>query len=232
MLPYILAIAIAVSSLTLYFAAFFKPEVHRQDDFLWSGVGLFYALVLWICAPRITGGILLGQTAGVLLLLWYGWETLKLRKAIANPELATEIENFSLIQWLQTRFNNLLPKSKSPVVSEGSDPTANLEDLAETSTKTTLQSETPKTKDKSRGFTQIFSGITGIFSKSKTTESIQPEEEEDIFSDTVTVAESPQSVKQTETPETSSDTITASQESETPETSSDTITASQESETP
>jgi hypothetical protein len=50
MLAYILAIAVAVSSLALYLAAFFLPEVHRKNDFIWSGVGLFYALVLWVCA--------------------------------------------------------------------------------------------------------------------------------------------------------------------------------------
>jgi len=177
MLPYVLAIAIGVSSLTFYFTAFFKPEVHRQDDFLWSGVGLFYALVLWVCAPRITGAILLGQTASVLLLLWYGWQTLKLRRAIANPELAAEIESFSLLEWIQNRFDNLFSKPQLPVttppVSENVDNSIEeiLEDEPITEVieqKTTIQAEkTPTKSEKSGGFGKMFSGVTGVFRKSK-----------------------------------------------------------------
>uniref|UniRef100_A0ACD5GY64 Ycf66 family protein n=1 Tax=Desertifilum tharense IPPAS B-1220 TaxID=1781255 RepID=A0ACD5GY64_9CYAN len=33
----------------------FFPEVYRKGDFIWSGVGLFYALVLWVCAGQIRG---------------------------------------------------------------------------------------------------------------------------------------------------------------------------------
>ncbi|MEM7761539.1 MAG: Ycf66 family protein, partial [Cyanobacteria bacterium P01_A01_bin.40] len=54
MLSYALAIAIAISSLGLFLTAFLMSDLHRQDDFLWSGVGLFYALVLWYCAQNIT----------------------------------------------------------------------------------------------------------------------------------------------------------------------------------
>ncbi|MFM7578408.1 MAG: Ycf66 family protein, partial [Microcystaceae cyanobacterium] len=63
MLAFILAIAIGLASLVFFFSAFFAPKLHRKDDFLWSGIGFFYALVLWICATRITGGVLLGQGA-------------------------------------------------------------------------------------------------------------------------------------------------------------------------
>lgn len=79
MLAYILALGVGLGSFALYMAAFFFPEVHRKSDFIWSGIGLFYALVLWVCAGRITGGVLLGQTASVALLGWFGWQTLKLR---------------------------------------------------------------------------------------------------------------------------------------------------------
>ncbi|MBD2021794.1 Ycf66 family protein, partial [Leptolyngbya sp. FACHB-36] len=76
MLAYLLALVVALGSFALYMAAFFFPEVHRKNDFIWSGVGLFYALVLWVCGERITGGVLLGQTASVALLGWLGWQTL------------------------------------------------------------------------------------------------------------------------------------------------------------
>lgn len=54
MLAYILALAVGLGSLALYLGAFLVPELHRKNDFIWSGVGLFYALVLWVCAQRIT----------------------------------------------------------------------------------------------------------------------------------------------------------------------------------
>ena len=73
MLSYALAIAVGLSSLILFSTAFLMSDIHRQDDFFWSGVGLFYALVLWFCATRITGSLLLGQTAAVALLISYHW---------------------------------------------------------------------------------------------------------------------------------------------------------------
>jgi Ycf66 protein N-terminus len=78
-MAYILALAVAISSFAMYMTAFFFPEVHRKNDFIWSGIGLFYALVLWVCAGRITGGVLLGQIGSVVLLGCFAWETLNLR---------------------------------------------------------------------------------------------------------------------------------------------------------
>ncbi|MBI4782013.1 MAG: Ycf66 family protein [Oscillatoriophycideae cyanobacterium NC_groundwater_1537_Pr4_S-0.65um_50_18] len=81
MLAYILALAVCLGSLSLYLSAFALPEIYRKHDLLWSGLGLFYALVLWTCAGRITGSLLLGQMASVALLGWLGWQTLMLRFA-------------------------------------------------------------------------------------------------------------------------------------------------------
>jgi hypothetical protein len=91
MLAYILALIIGSGSFALYMAAFFFPEVHRKNDFVWSGVGLFYALVLWVCAERITGGVLLGQTASVALLGWLGWQTFLLRRQVAPLDQQTPL---------------------------------------------------------------------------------------------------------------------------------------------
>lgn len=88
MLSYALAIAVGISSLVLFFTAFVLSDLHRQDDFLWSGVGLFYALVLWYCAANITGAVLLGQAAASALIISFSWQNLQLRKAIARPETA------------------------------------------------------------------------------------------------------------------------------------------------
>ena len=131
MLVYILAIAVGLTSFAFYMAAFFFPEVHRKDDFLWSGVGLFYALVLWVCAGRITGGILLGQIAAAALLVWFGWETLTLRRAIAHPEARTEVtESFSLTETVQNLFSQVVSlfSRRSPEPKPTQTQTATLED--------------------------------------------------------------------------------------------------------
>ena len=108
MLPYALAIAVSLSSLVLFLTAFLMPKIHRQDDFLWSGVGLFYALVLWFCATKISGAVLLGQLAAVALLGSYTWQVITLRKAIANPEEQNIAESFSITAFLGKFLNQYL----------------------------------------------------------------------------------------------------------------------------
>ena len=128
MLAYVLALVIGLGSIAMYMAAFFFPEVHRKEDFIWSGVGLFYALVLWVCAGRITGGVLLGQLASVTLLGWFGWQTLTLRRALVPQEQQTPIPSQNEVQsklkdlaptgnlgGLQDRVTGLFRKGKSEV---------------------------------------------------------------------------------------------------------------------
>jgi Ycf66 protein N-terminus len=91
MLAYILALAVLIGSVAIYMVAFFFPEVHRKNDFIWSGVGLFYALVIWIFAHRISGGLLLGHIASVTLLYWFGWQTFTLRRQVAPSALQTPV---------------------------------------------------------------------------------------------------------------------------------------------
>ncbi len=91
MLAYILALAVLIGSVAIYMAAFFFPEVHRKNDFIWSGVGLFYALVIWIFARRISGGLLLGHIASVTLLYWFGWQTFTLRRQVTPSALQTPV---------------------------------------------------------------------------------------------------------------------------------------------
>ncbi len=89
MLAYILAVLVGTSSVGLYLWAFFFPEIHRKQDFIWSGVGLFYALFLWLYAHQVTGGILVGQATSVALLGWFGWETFKLRRQLVPIDRST-----------------------------------------------------------------------------------------------------------------------------------------------
>ncbi len=98
MLAYVLAFAIAIGSLAIYLAAFFFPEIHRKNDFIWSGVGLFYAFVIWIFARRITGGLLLGHIASVSLLGWLGWQTFTLRRQIVPAAQQTAVPSASEVK--------------------------------------------------------------------------------------------------------------------------------------
>lgn len=91
MLAYVLALTVGLGSLAIYMTAFFFPEIHRKNDFIWSGVGLFYALVLWVCAGQINGGLLLGQVASVALLSWSVTQTLSLRRQLTPQLQQTEI---------------------------------------------------------------------------------------------------------------------------------------------
>jgi hypothetical protein len=102
---------VGLSSLYLLTTAFIAPDRHRQDDFLWSAVGLFYALVLWLCAGRITGAILLGQAAAAILFIAFAWQTLKLRQALFYPDKPVKL--FTIVGWLGNRLGKVTP-SQSP----------------------------------------------------------------------------------------------------------------------
>ncbi|MEH2404639.1 Ycf66 family protein [Nostoc sp.] len=108
MLAYVLALVVGLGSLAIYIAAFFFPEIHRKNDFIWSGVGLFYALVLWVFAPRITGGLLLGHVASVALLVWFGWQTLSLRRQLTPQAQQTQIPSPETVKTgIQEQVNKL-----------------------------------------------------------------------------------------------------------------------------
>lgn len=151
MLAYVLALVIGLGSFALYMAAFFFPEVHRKEDFAWSAVGLFYALVLWICAGRITGGVLLGQLASVALLGWFGWQTLTLRRLLVPQEQQTAIPSQDELKGklekvlpagslggLQERVTGLFSKGKPPAQTA---PTTVERPASETRLEKTVESE-------------------------------------------------------------------------------------------
>jgi hypothetical protein len=119
MLAYILALAVGLGSFSIYMAAFFFPEVHRKSDFTWSGVGLFYALILWACAGRITGALLLGQMAGVAMLGWFAWETLALRRQVTPVAEQTPIPQSIILPGAAGGLlAGLFPKKKEPAAKK------------------------------------------------------------------------------------------------------------------
>lgn len=108
MLAHFLALAVAIGSIALYMAAFFFPEIHRKKDFIWSGVGLFYALMLWVFSRRITGGLFLGHVASVALLGWFGWQTLQLRRQLTPEGQKTPVPSMGAVQTkIQEQFDKL-----------------------------------------------------------------------------------------------------------------------------
>jgi hypothetical protein len=117
MLAYILALAVGLGSFSIYMAAFFFPEVHRKSDFTWSGVGLFYALILWACAGRITGALLLGQMAGVAMLGWFAWETLTLRRQVTPIAEQTPIPQSANLAAAGLPLAGLFAKKKEPAAA-------------------------------------------------------------------------------------------------------------------
>jgi Ycf66 protein N-terminus len=125
MLAHILAVLVGTGSLGLYIAAFFFPEIHRKQDFIWSGVGFFYALSLWIYARQTTGGVLIGETASVALLGWFVWQTLKLRRQLVPTNQQTPIPSTSKIQQQLGLKPIANSKSTAPTKSKptGSTPT-------------------------------------------------------------------------------------------------------------
>lgn len=117
MLAYILALAVGLGSFSIYMAAFFFPEVHRKSDFTWSGIGLFYALILWACAGRITGALLLGQMAGVAMLGSFAWETLTLRRLVTPIAQQTPIPQSANLA-AGVPFAGLFGKKKEPAAKK------------------------------------------------------------------------------------------------------------------
>lgn len=110
MLTYLLVWVVGLGSLGMYLAAFFFPELHRKNDLIWSGVGLFYALVIWVYSDRIRGGFLLGQTAGVALLVWLGWQTFQLRRELTPAEQKTPMPDTTA---LKDKFSALVTPLKA-----------------------------------------------------------------------------------------------------------------------
>jgi Ycf66 protein N-terminus len=104
MLTYLLAFAIALASIGLYAMTFFLPAFKREQDLIWSGVGLFYALVLWICAGQVRGGLLLGQMASVAIIGWLGWQAFEARWAGLS---AADRDQAKVLTEIKSKFSNI-----------------------------------------------------------------------------------------------------------------------------
>jgi Ycf66 protein N-terminus len=126
MLNDLLGWIVALGSLGLYLSRFFLPEVQRKNDAIWSGVGFFYALILWTNGDRIKGGLLLGQMASVALIVWLGWQALQQRRQLAAPQDQTPLPESVQSSWpfVKTGLDRLVSTikdgpSSSPEISQG-----------------------------------------------------------------------------------------------------------------
>ena len=85
MLSFALVLIVGLGSIGLYLTAYIYPEINRKTDVWWSGIGLFYALILLVYRRPV--GLLLGHTASVILLVWLSYQALQRRWTMveANP---------------------------------------------------------------------------------------------------------------------------------------------------
>ncbi|MEM6501957.1 MAG: Ycf66 family protein [Cyanobacteria bacterium P01_C01_bin.89] len=87
MLAKVLAVLVALGSVSWYGLAWTFPALSRRYDVILAGAGLFYGLVLWVCAGQVTGAIALGQFAILGLLGALAYQVLQLRSG-ATEEMA------------------------------------------------------------------------------------------------------------------------------------------------
>ncbi|ANV89628.1 Ycf66 family protein [Picosynechococcus sp. PCC 8807] len=205
MLAQILAIAVALGSGLLFLTAFIFPKLHRQDDFFWSTVGLFYALVLWVCAGQMAGAILLGQLASVILLGWFAWETLRLRQAITDPSKIPNLDKVSLVGYVKDRFkkSKVAPAPATQKNQKSSSDSSKTTDPAKEAPETSTPSESPATAP-----------VTSPEAEKPTPEPATPSAPKDL--------DKADSTKPVPSPEEASEAPT--EVSDTPETESDAIT--------
>ncbi|MBF2064556.1 MAG: Ycf66 family protein [Calothrix sp. C42_A2020_038] len=159
MLAYVLAVAVGIGSIAIYLAAFFFPEIHKKNDFIWSGVGLFYALVLWIFARRISGGLLLGHIASVSLLYWFGWQAFSLRRQVVPTTQQTPLPSTQEVKaTVEQKLNKVsLPQRISQLQRTISGAFSGVKDKAQ---QTIKKSQPQDTTSATASPTQIIDALT------------------------------------------------------------------------
>jgi hypothetical protein len=112
MLNYLLVWIVALGSVGLYLSRFFLPEMQRKNDWIWSGVGLFYALILLADSDRIRGGLLLGQMASVALIVGFCWQALQQRRQLAPSQTPIPDSVDGILPFVKTGWGRLLAAYK------------------------------------------------------------------------------------------------------------------------
>jgi Ycf66 protein N-terminus len=110
MLNFFLGWTVALGSLGFYLAGYLLPEVRREKDAIWSGVGLIYALALLTNGDNLSVGLLVGQLASATLIGWFGWQILQQRRDLSDSISQTPIPNSvqSVFPFLKQGWERLL----------------------------------------------------------------------------------------------------------------------------
>jgi hypothetical protein len=105
MLSLLLGVLVTLLGLALYLTAVLLPALGRSVDLFVSGLLMFYGLVLWFCAERFTGALLLGQLAVIALFTALEAQVLRSRWGALSPEQQIEIRQGRTLQqqWLAIR---------------------------------------------------------------------------------------------------------------------------------
>jgi hypothetical protein len=112
MLTSLLIWVVLLVSLGTFLVKFLLPGLYQKNDVIWGSLGLVYGLMLALSASQMQGGLLLGQTAGVLMLVGFGWQTYRLRYT-ALPEAERQTRNPIL-----ATLRGWLSKPKIPVFKD------------------------------------------------------------------------------------------------------------------
>ncbi|MEM1425423.1 MAG: Ycf66 family protein [Cyanobacteria bacterium P01_H01_bin.130] len=120
MLAKILAVLVGLSSVSFYGLAWTFPQLSRRYDVVWAGAGLFYALVLWVCAGQVTGAIALGQLVILVLLGTLAWQVLQLRNGTPgeSPALAQGMGAIALAGAVRSRVTGLSLFKREEAIEE------------------------------------------------------------------------------------------------------------------
>ena len=156
MLTLLLVWTVALGSLAIFVAGMIFPELSRKNDLIWVGIGLFYALILWANAGNMGGGLVLGQTAGVSMMVWLGIQTMTQRRELTSEDKKTPVPD-----WLQKIVDFVVPlwdKAYGAIAGQ-----LGLE--------TESQTDTTDTESGSGGFDEIKAKVLGFLDKLNTTPS-------------------------------------------------------------
>jgi len=78
-----LGIIVSVGVLILYSLRNVKPEIARDEDILFSTMGIIYSCILMVHGWRLDPILLFSQVLIVITVLVAGWENIRLRGLIA-----------------------------------------------------------------------------------------------------------------------------------------------------
>ena len=81
---FLLGFLVSICALILYFLRNIRPEMARDEDVFFSTMGLLYGIILIILGWRLDPILLFSQSLVILVLLFTGWENIRLRGCIVN----------------------------------------------------------------------------------------------------------------------------------------------------